>query len=192
MKAYRAVRAAASTGVARPLKRDPRATTGRRAASLRARVADAQRRASAAASTPAVACVEWTDPLILSGHWVPEMVEIAGGRPVLVGKGEPSKKIGLDELIAARPEVLVFMPCGMDVVSGAREAMALSGHKGLLDMPAVRNGRVYVADGGAIFSRSGPRLIQGVEILGNILHPDLFEGGLPNGLAARIEFATGG
>ena len=112
---------------------------------------------------PRVACLEWLDPLFNGGHWVPEQVRIAGGEDVLGTAGARSREIGWDDVIAARPEIVIAMPCGWDAPRAAREAAALG--------PA-GTARVVGVDGAAYFSRPGPRLIDGVELLASIFHPD--------------------
>jgi iron complex transport system substrate-binding protein len=113
---------------------------------------------------PRVACLEWLDPPFNAGHWVPEQVRIAGGEDVLGEPGERSREIGWPEVHAAHPEIVIAMPCGWDARRAAREAEA---------MASVGDARVIGVDGAAYFSRPGPRLIDGVELLGSILHPGL-------------------
>ena len=154
------------------------------AAGLNRRIEEVRSTVVATAHRPRVACIEWVDPLILAGHWVPEMVELAGGVDGLVRPGSPSKKIALDELVDYDPEVLVLMPCGMDVDRAVREFGDLGRWRA---MSAVRQGRVYAVDSGSLFSRSGPRLVEGLELLGQIIHPELFLGPLPEEVARRVE-----
>lgn len=159
---------------------DRRMEASKIASSLRHEVESVREKAEKASDRPKVACIEWVNPFILAGHWVPEMVEIAGGSSVLVGRGEPSKTVSLEQLIEQAPDILVFMPCGMDVARATKEIEDAKCLALLADTPAVRNDRVYAADGGAIFSRSGPRLVEGVGILGKILHPEIFGDSLPS------------
>lgn len=140
---------------------------------LRARLAAVADRV-AGRPRPRVACIEWLDPLFKGGHWVPEQVALAGGVDVLAEPGERGVSIEWDEIVAARPDVLVLMPCGFDTRRAADEAGAVTGRAGFADLPAARTGRVYATDGGAYFSRPGPRLVDGVEILAALLHPDAF------------------
>lgn len=111
---------------------------------------------------PRVACLEWLDPLFNAGHWVPEQVRIAGGEDVLGSAGERSREILWDDVLAARPEIVIAMPCGWDARRAAREAEALG---------PVGGARVIGVDGAAYFSRPGPRLVDGVELLASIFHP---------------------
>jgi iron complex transport system substrate-binding protein len=109
-----------------------------------------------------VACLAWLDPLFDGGHWVPEQVRIAGGEDVLGTAGARSREIRWDDVIAARPDIVIAMPCGWDASRAAREAEALG---------PVGGARVVGVDGAAYFSRPGPRLVDGVELLASIFHP---------------------
>lgn len=120
---------------------------------------------------PRVVCVEWTDPLFSAGHWVPDQVSAAGGVEVLGTSGSPSKKIELNDLLAADPEFLIFMPCGIQLQRAEEEAATLVKAPRWNQIPAVQNGQVWVVDGPAFFNRPGPRVVKGVEILAGILHP---------------------
>ena len=148
---------------------------------LRARVDAVRRTVSRAADrAPTVACVEWLDPAIIAGHWIPEMVEFAGGRDILAEPGAPSRQIELDALIDADPDILILMPCGMDAARAAAEFRALPNAAEWRRMSAFAAGRVFAVDSGALFSRSGPRLVDGLEILAKIVHPDLFADAPPD------------
>lgn len=119
---------------------------------------------------PTVGCIEWTDPLMSAGNWVPELVEKAGGVPVLGNTGEHSPWLSWQELLEADPEVLVLMPCGFDLERTRREADVLRQEPQWASLRAVRNQRVYAVDGNQYFNRPGPRLVDSVEILAEILH----------------------
>jgi iron complex transport system substrate-binding protein len=120
-----------------------------------------------------VGWIEWLDPPFSAGHWVPEMVDIAGGEEVLAGPGERSARLSWDEVFEAAPEVIVLMPCGFDADRAVEEASReLPGLPGWGDLPAVREGRVWAVDANSHFSRPAPRLVEGVEILARILHPE--------------------
>jgi iron complex transport system substrate-binding protein len=141
---------------------------------LRARI-DAVRRAVAGTpARPSVVCVEWMNPVIAAGHWIPEMVQIAGGVDMLVEPGAPSPRLDFDRVADADPDVVVLMPCGMDVAQSKAEFYALPDRSRWEALTAFKNGRAYVVDSGALFSRSGPRLVDGLEILARIVHPDRF------------------
>ena len=124
-------------------------------------------RAVEGASRPRVAALEWLDPIYIGGHWVPQMIELAGGEDVLGLPGEKSRTADWTELEAAAPELVVSMPCGYYAEQAAAEAMRWRGHLSLL------GARVVAVDAAAYFSRPGPRLVEGVELLGHLLHPEL-------------------
>ena len=123
------------------------------------------------APRPAVFCLEWIEPPMATGHWVPEMVECAGGREVLGRAGQRSRYVTWDEVIAAAPDVLILMPCGVDPERARQELAPLATARWWNELPAVQAGRVHVLDGSAYFNRPGPRLIDGVELLAARLHP---------------------
>ena len=126
---------------------------------------------------PRVGCIEWLDPPFTAGHWVPEMVSIAGGEELFAGPGEPSARLGWEEVFEAAPEVLVLMPCGFDVRRTLEEARrVLPELSGWNKVPAVKEGRVWAVDANSCFSRPALRLVEGVDILARILHPDVFLG----------------
>lgn len=139
------------------------------AAALRARIGRV-REAVRGRPRPRVACLEWLDPIFAAGHWVPEMIEAAGGLDVLGTARAPSREVGWEAVREARPDVVVVAACGFDVARTTQEMHLLTGRAGWEDLPAVRGGRAYVADGSAYFSRPGPRLADGVEILAAIVH----------------------
>jgi iron complex transport system substrate-binding protein len=118
---------------------------------------------------PRVAALEWLDPLYVGGHWVPQMIELAGGDDVLGLPGEKSRTIEWAELEATAPEIVISMPCGLYAEEAAAETMR---HRERL---AALGARVVAVDAAAYFSRPGPRLVDGVELLGHILHPDAFD-----------------
>jgi iron complex transport system substrate-binding protein len=111
---------------------------------------------------PRVACLEWLDPLFNGGHWVPQQVRIAGGEDVLGIAGARSREVAWEDVVAARPDVVIAMPCGWDAERAAREGEALG---------PIAGARVVGVDGAAYFSRPGPRIVDGVQLLASILHP---------------------
>jgi iron complex transport system substrate-binding protein len=121
---------------------------------------------------PRVVCLEWFEPLYVAGHWVPEMVALAGGFDLMGRKGEPSHKVEWREVVSANPDVILLMPCGFDVRRTVKESAPLRKLEGWNDLPAVRSGNVYALNGNAYFSRPGPRLVNGLEILARILHAE--------------------
>jgi len=145
---------------------------------LRARLATVEE-SVAGLPRPRVACLEWLDPLFNGGHWVPEQVRIAGGADVLGTAGARSREIGWNDVVAARPDIVIAMPCGWDARRAAREAEALG---------PIGAARIVGVDGAAYFSRPGPRLVDGVELLASIFHPDAV--GAPEG-AVAVRVAVG-
>jgi iron complex transport system substrate-binding protein len=143
-------------------------------ARLRERIDAVAARTRAAATRPRVYCMEWIDPPFGAGHWIPEMVRLAGGEDMLGREGEPSARVTWPEVAAAAPDVVVVMPCGFDTERAARELAAVQDRPEWRGLPAVARGAVWVTDGSAYFSRPGPRMVDGLEILGHALHPDLF------------------
>jgi iron complex transport system substrate-binding protein len=126
---------------------------------------------------PRVGCIEWLSPPFSAGHWVPEMVRIAGGEEVLAGPGEPSTRLDWEEVFEAAPEVLVLMPCGFGAERTVEEARrVLPEVSGWSSLPAVENGGVWAVDANSYFSRPAPRLVEGVEILARTFHPEAFTG----------------
>lgn len=121
-----------------------------------------------------VLTLEWVDPIFVGGHWVPEMVEIAGGHDVLGRTGEPSREVAWDEVAAVSPEVVIAMPCGFGLERSREELARTHLPDEWSRLPAVQNDRVYVVDGSSYFNRPGPRLVDGVEILASILHPEVW------------------
>jgi iron complex transport system substrate-binding protein len=122
--------------------------------------------------SPRVLALEWTDPVFAGGHWVPEMVEIAGGHDVLGIAGRPSEQFTWQHVLASDPDVVIAMPYGFGLERSMLEMRRTAFPDEWYDLPAVRSGHVYVVDGSAYFNRPGPRLVDGVEILARILHPD--------------------
>lgn len=121
---------------------------------------------------PAVACIEWLEPLMTAGHWMPDVVDLAGGRVVLSERGAPSRYVDWEDLRAADPDVLLVMPCGLSLEETRAELAYLTERPGWSSMGAVREGRVYLFDGDAYFNRPGPRLYRSVTLAAAALHPD--------------------
>lgn len=122
---------------------------------------------------PRVFCMEWVDPVYCSGHWVPEMVELAGGIDALSRKGADSVRVGWDEVINWAPEVVIVSPCGFNLSAASDQALQLFGRPGWKELPAVDQKRVYAVDANSYFARPGPRVIEGIELLAHIIHPGL-------------------
>ncbi len=138
-------------------------------AQSRARIARVER-AVAGRRRARVVALEWLDPVFLAGHWTPEMIAIAGGEDVLGAAGESSTTLAWEAVAAARPDVVVVMPCGYDAAR-AREEALVPGHA--RQLAALGAERIVAVDASAYFSRPGPRLIDGLELLGHILHPEV-------------------
>ena len=152
------------------------AATGRETAA-EALVQDLRRRIDAVGIRepeyrPRVVCLEWFEPLYVAGHWVPELVTLAGGFDPLGRKGEPSFKIEWQSVLDAKPDVILLMPCGFDVRRAVKESTPLRNLNGWNDLLAVKTGNVYALNGSAYFSRPGPRLVNGLEILARIIRPE--------------------
>ena len=140
-----------------------------RAAALRSRLDEVRRRV-AGKPRPRVVALEWLDPVWPAGHWVPEQIEIAGGVPLLGKAGEHTTAIEWARVVDARPDVLVLLPCGFPPERTRAELHVLTERPGWADLPAVRDGAVWVLDGPAYFNRPGPRVVRGAEILAQVLH----------------------
>jgi iron complex transport system substrate-binding protein len=125
-------------------------------------------------SRPRVFCMEWMDPVYCCGHWVPEMVRIAGGIDQLGREGADSVRIPWADVVRWAPEVLVVMPCGFHLEKSAAEARRLFAYPGWADIPAVKQGRVYAVDASSYFARPGPRVVDGTELMAHLLHPARF------------------
>jgi iron complex transport system substrate-binding protein len=151
-------------------------------AALGARVEAVARRAERLAARPTVGVLEWIDPPFSSGHWTPELIGLAGGRPLLGTAGARSRTLQWDDVRAADPEILLIACCGFDVARTRRDLPILARQPGFADLRAVRAGRVYVTDGNAYFSRPGPRLVDSLEILAHAIDPAVHP--LPEGLPA--------
>jgi iron complex transport system substrate-binding protein len=131
---------------------------------------DRVRLALRAASRVRTLALEWLAPPFVAGHWVPQLIELAGGEDVLGNPGEPSTREEWETLAATRPELVVVMPCGWDAQRGLREAQ-----EHLPELRALGAERIVAVDAGAYFSRPGPRLVDGLELLAHVLHPDRLE-----------------
>ena len=134
---------------------------------------------------PKVFCMEWLDPVYASGHWVPELVKIAGGVDELGRERGESVRVPWDEIVAWAPEVLVIMPCGFNLEQTMKQIWSVFGYKSspFFDLPAVRNGRVYAVDANSFFARPGPRVVEGAELLARLIHPELFASAASDNLA---------
>jgi iron complex transport system substrate-binding protein len=143
-------------------------------AGFEARLDALRKRTASLAHRPRVFCMEWLDPIFNAGHWMPEMVEIAGGRYDPAEAGGDSVRMEWDAVRAGEPEVLVLAPCGYNTAQAAEQADLVRCRPGWSDLPAVRRGAVFAVDASAYFACPGPRLVDGTELLAHLIHPDLF------------------
>jgi len=123
---------------------------------------------------PTVACIEWLEPLMISGNWIPEMVELAGGIPMLAQTGAHSPYVNWEDIQAADPDIIMLMPCGFSIDRTIREVSLILQQPGFNELKAVKNNRFYIADGNQYFNRPGPRIVDSVEILAEIINPKQF------------------
>jgi len=123
---------------------------------------------------PRVFFMEWLQPPWAGGHWIPEMIDYAGGVDGLGRLGKPSHRIGWDEVVEYQPEIIVLSPCGFNANQVMKEAHVLASYQGWEKIPAFQSSRIYAVNASAYFSRSGPRVVDGLEILAHIIHPELF------------------
>ena len=144
-------------------------------------------RARAASTRPRVFCMEWIDPVYCSGHWVPEMVSIAGGVDHLGHEGSDSVRVPWEDVLAWKPEVLVIMPCGFNLHQVLELTPKLCERSGWHELPAVQQGRVYAVDASSYFARPGPRVVEGTELLAHIIHPDIFPWAGPADAYSRLD-----
>ena len=121
---------------------------------------------------PRIVCVEWIDPFFTAGHWIPQMVDIAGGINGLSTVGQPSRRISIDEILEYNPDKIILMPCGFDIDRISKEVKVLENNDKWKSLQAVRRNEVYAVDANAYFSKPGPRTVTGVEILAKIIYPE--------------------
>jgi iron complex transport system substrate-binding protein len=155
-------------------------------AGLTNRVARVESVAAQISHRPRVLCLEWLEPLYVAGHWVPEMVARAGGEDVLGKPCEPSFTVASEEIAKANPEIILVMLCGYNAARNTAEFHAMQIPKSWQRFPAWRERKIFAVDANSYFSRPGPRLADGLEILAHLLHPDLFSGELPVGAYAKL------
>ncbi len=146
-------------------------------AQLRQRMADIAGRTRDLADKPRVMCIEWLDPLMAAGNWMPNLVEMAGGINLVGAPGQHSPWLNWDDLIAADPDVVILLPCGFSIAKARRDLPVLTTRPGWDALSAVRRGQIYLTDGHQYFNRPGPRLVDSLEILAEIFHPDTFHFG---------------
>ena len=141
----------------------------------RKRLDEVAARTEGIARRPRVFCMEWADPVYCAGHWVKEMVHIAGGVDELARSETDSVRIAWSDVLAWAPEVITFAPCGFNLEKALEQVGHLESQPGWAELPAVRLGRVYALDANSYFARPGPRVVEGTELLAHLIHPELFE-----------------
>ncbi|HEY9905928.1 MAG TPA: cobalamin-binding protein [Candidatus Sericytochromatia bacterium] len=146
-------------------------------AQLQSRVEACREKAQGVSERPTVACIEWTEPLMAAGNWIPELVETVGGQLLFGTVGKHSPYLEWDALVKADPEVIIIMPCGFGLERTRQETQPLTQRPEWSSLQAVRTGKVFITDGNSYFNRPGPRLVDSLEILAEILHPDSFDFG---------------
>jgi iron complex transport system substrate-binding protein len=158
--------------VARALKHERQGE--RLIAQLKARMSGIAEQSGAARTRPRGAMIEWIDPLMVAGNWMPELVQMAGGESLFGPPGQPSPWLDWDQLVVAEPDLILVHPCGFDMARTLQEMPLLERRPGWRDLKAVQQDRVFVADGNQYFNRPGPRIVESLEILAEILHPEVF------------------
>jgi iron complex transport system substrate-binding protein len=141
---------------------------------LKARMTSIAEQSAAARTRPRGAMIEWVDPLMAGGNWMPELVEMAGGENLFGETGQPSPGLDWNEIVVADPDVILVHPCGFDIARTLEEMPLLERHLGWRELKAVQRDRIFVADGNQYFNRPGPRIAASLEILAEIFHPELF------------------
>jgi iron complex transport system substrate-binding protein len=134
-------------------------------------------KATTAETQPTVAYVEWIEPLMAGGNWMPELIELAGGKNLFGEAGKHSPWMTWEELVATDPDVIFIAPCGFDIQRTTEETHLLTGKPEWKSLKAVRSDQVFIADGNQYFNRPGPRLAESLEILAETIHPELFRFG---------------
>ena len=144
-------------------------------AESKARLARVAERTRDVARRPRVTFLEWIDPYFCAGHWVPEMIALAGGEDALGREGADSVRISIDDIVRWAPEFLIVSPCGFGVDAAAEQATQLLRQPGIAELPAVRDDRVFAVNADAYYARPGPRVVDGTELLAHLFHPDRVE-----------------
>ena len=126
---------------------------------------------------PSIACIEWTEPLMSASNWIPELITYAGGKPLFSSTGKPSEILKWQDFVNSNPDIIIFMPCGFDLNRTRTEANSLTQKPEWEKLKAVQNSQVYITDGNSYFNRPGPRLADSLEIVAEIIHPEIFQYG---------------
>jgi iron complex transport system substrate-binding protein len=141
---------------------------------LKARMATIAEQSGAARTRPRGAMIEWIEPLMASGNWIPELVQMAGGENLFGVAGQPSPWLDWDQVVAADPDLILAHPCGFDMARTLQEMPMLERRAGWRELKAVQHDRIFIADGNQYFNRPGPRIVESLEMLAEIFHPELF------------------
>ena len=141
---------------------------------LKTKMSDINDRSALLSSKPKIACIEWIDPLMAAGNWVPELVQMAGGINLLGEAGKHSPWMNIQELVQSDPEKIIIMPCGFDIPRIKKEMNPLLESKDFMELKAVKNNEVYITDGNQYFNRPGPRIVDSLKIFAEIFHPSHF------------------
>ena len=155
-------------------------------AKLRGRMDAIAEKADAVKTRPTFACIEWIDPMMSAGNWMPELVAMAGGTNLFGKAGEHSPWMKMEELAAKDPEVIMISPCGFSMQRSREELPTLTGNPRWKDLRAIHDGKVFLADGNQYFNRPGPRIVESLEILAEMLHPEIFKFGHEGSGWARL------
>ncbi len=150
-------------------------------AGMRERLQAIGERAQRVRSRPRVACLEWLEPLMMAGNWIPELVTLAGGHYDAVAPGAHTPTISWADLVVYAPDVIVVMPCGFEIEQTQAQMETLTARREWQELPAVRNRRVYIADGNAYLNRPGPRIVDSAALLAGLIQPGFFAAGIPPG-----------
>ncbi len=142
--------------------------------SLKQKISSIKEKTKVLKNKPKVYCMEWLDPPYNGGHWVPEQVEIAGGRDEISTRGVDSSRILWQQIVNYDPEIIILMPCGFSIKKTKKELLYITQKKQWLKLSAVKNNKVYLVNGPAYFNCSGPRIVKGIELLAAIIHPEIF------------------
>jgi iron complex transport system substrate-binding protein len=157
-------------------------------ARLEGRIDAVRRRSQPLPHRPRVFAMEWVNPPYCGGHWMKELVQIAGGHDALAVLHRPSRRVEWSQVLDYAPEIIVLTCCGFTLGRCLREAAILAGFEGAHDLPAARRGRIYATDGSAYFSRPGPRIVDSLELMAHLVHPEVFPPPPLTGAFSRIDF----
>jgi iron complex transport system substrate-binding protein len=155
-------------------------------ASSRARLEKIAAKIKNLSHRPRAFCLEWIDPYYCCGHWVPEMIELAGGHDALGRKGTDSVRTAWRDIANWAPEILIVSPCGFCLGKAVEQAKQLLQQPGWRELPAVRNGQVFAVNANAYFARPGPRIVEGTELLAHLIHPEIFSWNGPANAFQRV------